>query len=243
MDASIRDLAVHRMGQVRTDDLLSDMADGVEDATYRLAEGMGALTAIDPDARLAMRVPVARGLTWTGTRLLVTVEMPETLVVGMVGRRLRDVIDHPALPGGRIVLEVHSLNEGHVLTFEPDDRPICDLVRRRRAWPIRWARRRQETVPAGATPHVAGIPVVAIAAYAAIPATAWALGRFAPGIASHHLVGITLAVMAVAVLVHGGAERRDMMNHMDNRLAWRNRLDDAHAKLLAAMDQDPAAAL
>jgi hypothetical protein len=63
---------------------------------------------------------------WTGRRLTTRLTLPETMRNALVGRGLREVVDHPALPNRRI-LSVEEKGEDIVIHVEGDAVPVVEL--------------------------------------------------------------------------------------------------------------------
>ena len=71
-------------------------------------------------------VTLERGVTWTGTDLTMFRTLPDTLIETLVGRTLREVVDHPALPV-RIIRAVEAKDGGRTIKVDGDPRPVVEL--------------------------------------------------------------------------------------------------------------------
>jgi len=241
MDASLRGLLDHRVGQRRADELLADLADDVDFSRCRMAHAMGGLAEMDDAGAISMRIPVCNGATWTGRCLELTLEMPDILLSTLPGRRLGEVIGHPALPLDRRITKIEE-GEGVVLVeCEADARPVASFVRRRATAISQWARRRQQRLlplPT-TTPHVAGFPVLGMLAYAVVALVYAAMRQWA----SDHAIGVTMGALGIAVFCHGGADGRNDRSDADEERRWMMRMEGAGTALRRAMEREPTKAL
>lgn len=112
VDRSIMPILVARVGDRMARDLMQDLAasTGVRgDIFKRLATVLGSPTTpwreeIDPSTeRLHYSAMIRAGTHWTGTRLAVESQLPETVLQAIVGMPLSAVVAHPLLPANRIV--------------------------------------------------------------------------------------------------------------------------------------------
>lgn len=75
-----------------------------------------------------IRLTLSPGVTWDGADLKLPGEWPETVMLEMRGRQLREIVDHPALPADRVVTraEIHDDGGFVVRTDRPDPIDIRD---------------------------------------------------------------------------------------------------------------------
>jgi len=76
----------------------------------------------DHGERDRIDLTLSPGVTWDGADLKLPGEWPETVMLEMRGRRLRQIVDHPALPADRVVTraEIHDDGGLVVRTARPD---------------------------------------------------------------------------------------------------------------------------
>ena len=82
----------------------------------------------DHGERDRIDLTLSPGVTWDGADLKLPGEWPETVMLEMRGRRLRQIVDHPALPADRVVTraEIHDDGGFVVRTDRPDPIDIRD---------------------------------------------------------------------------------------------------------------------
>jgi hypothetical protein len=73
-------------------------------------------------------VQLGRNGRWNGTRVILRMELPETMRAALVGRPLRDAVDHPALPD-RPIVSIDQDGPNLVIHVEGDPRPVVEISR------------------------------------------------------------------------------------------------------------------
>lgn len=108
----LRDLRRDGLGDGRIAAACVDIRDGADERARRELGGLVSGDVSCVDGCVQAPVPIAPGVHWCGGTLQMVASyhaIPDTVAMNAVGRRLRDVIDHPDLPDDAVVTDVTSV--------------------------------------------------------------------------------------------------------------------------------------
>ena len=130
VDASLRLVLVHRVGSKRADELLLDLADDLPHAATMVGVAIGSWNGLRRSIHgLQWGAPLGDDLRWDGMHLTLPGVLPTIVLTAASGRRLSEIIEHPALPGDRIIVEVIQEGGGLRVVCEPEMVALADLVK------------------------------------------------------------------------------------------------------------------
>lgn len=129
VDASIPDILAHRgVPAKRIAKLIADLDGNCSLATIELADLLpcGAHPGMGEGEEVVYDVQLGRNGRWNGTRVILRMEIPYTVRAALVGRSLRDAVDHVALPD-RPIVSIEQDGPNLVIHVDGDPRPVASL--------------------------------------------------------------------------------------------------------------------